>query len=329
MINQSEIAKQTGFSRQTVSLALNHPDKLDPQTLNTIREAIKRAGYVPNQAARNFQRGRTRIIAMVFRVFSRQDYANPFLHETLRGLHEAATAHQYGVRFEPVSSPLEVEELYRSKAFDGFIYMTYRPEEDKQFFLDLRVKKVPFVLFAREPDLPAVDLDYSQGAALALELLLSKGRERIAYLGGGLDQPFNQLKWDGFQAAWKKRGLPPGDLKAIHDCWSLESGMEAAQDLQNAGYTYNGVFCADGDHAALGFLRGAGKAGRRAPFDFSLLAGDGSYLCDLGEPKLSAIEAPYAERASAAVDQLIAQLDGVPASSPLLIPFRPRTGLSL
>ncbi|MCB2155637.1 LacI family DNA-binding transcriptional regulator [bacterium] len=47
-----DIARITGYSRSTVSLAINDSDKINDETKTLIMDTIKRVGYVPNPAAR-------------------------------------------------------------------------------------------------------------------------------------------------------------------------------------------------------------------------------------------------------------------------------------
>lgn len=47
-----DIARITGYSRSTVSLAINDSDKINDETKKLIMDTINRVGYVPNPAAR-------------------------------------------------------------------------------------------------------------------------------------------------------------------------------------------------------------------------------------------------------------------------------------
>ena len=49
----------------TVSNALNHPEKLRPETLKLINETINRLGYLPNQSARQLAGGTTKSFGLV------------------------------------------------------------------------------------------------------------------------------------------------------------------------------------------------------------------------------------------------------------------------
>jgi LacI family transcriptional regulator len=47
-----DIARITGYSRSTVSLAINDSPKINDETKKLILDTIQRVGYVPNPAAR-------------------------------------------------------------------------------------------------------------------------------------------------------------------------------------------------------------------------------------------------------------------------------------
>jgi len=48
-----DIARITGYSRSTVSLAINDSDKINHETKTLILDTISRVGYSPNPAARS------------------------------------------------------------------------------------------------------------------------------------------------------------------------------------------------------------------------------------------------------------------------------------
>ena len=60
----SDVAREAGVSLGTVSNALNHPDKVRPDTLAQINVAIEKLGYVPNQAARQLAGSESRVLGL-------------------------------------------------------------------------------------------------------------------------------------------------------------------------------------------------------------------------------------------------------------------------
>ena len=63
-----DIAKQTGFSATTVSLALNDNPRISSETKKIVREAARELNYVPNNLARSLvKRGDTRTVGVIVR----------------------------------------------------------------------------------------------------------------------------------------------------------------------------------------------------------------------------------------------------------------------
>lgn len=59
-----DIARITGYSRSTVSLAINDSPKINGETKKLIMETIGRVGYTPNPAARALGARSRQVVAM-------------------------------------------------------------------------------------------------------------------------------------------------------------------------------------------------------------------------------------------------------------------------
>lgn len=64
-VNISDVAREAGVSLGTVSNAINHPERVRPETRRLIEEAIERLGYLPNQSARLLAGGSNAVIGLV------------------------------------------------------------------------------------------------------------------------------------------------------------------------------------------------------------------------------------------------------------------------
>ena len=60
-----DVAREAGVALGTVSNALNHPEKVRPETLNLVNAAIVKLGYAPNQSARLLAGGKNPTIGLV------------------------------------------------------------------------------------------------------------------------------------------------------------------------------------------------------------------------------------------------------------------------
>ena len=86
----SDVAREAGVSLGTVSNALNHPEKVRPDTLKIINETINRLGYLPNQSARQLAGGTTKSFGLVL---PRLDHG--FSLQIASGAHTEARKHGY------------------------------------------------------------------------------------------------------------------------------------------------------------------------------------------------------------------------------------------
>ena len=50
-----DVARAAGVSRQTVSNAVNKPDRVAPDTLARVQREVERLGYTPNAAAQQLR----------------------------------------------------------------------------------------------------------------------------------------------------------------------------------------------------------------------------------------------------------------------------------
>src|SRR5262245_956218 len=80
-ITLADVAKLAGVSAITASRALNTPDRVSPDTLQRVRDAVGRTGYVPNMLAGGLASTRSRLVAAVIPTI-----AGPVFLETIQAL---------------------------------------------------------------------------------------------------------------------------------------------------------------------------------------------------------------------------------------------------
>jgi DNA-binding LacI/PurR family transcriptional regulator len=329
-ITQSEIARITGFSRQTVSLAINHPEKLDTETVKHIMDVIKETGYVPNESARNFKKGRTGVIGVVFRYYSQYDFESPYLSQTMKGVVEACGTSGCGVQFIPLQTG-EItfdlfHELFRSRKVDGIIYMSYRHDRDQDIFKKLIEKGLPCVVFSREGNQNMVDVDFRQGIRTAVSRLVDSGHKRICYMGGGPDMDFNKVKWNAYQEICSENGviLPP--RLQYHSVWNLGGGRSATISLLQDGVKFDAILAAEGDLLAIGAMQVLNERGVGVGPQCALISIEGSLYSRSVQPVISSMVAKYDIRALRAVNMLMSLIENGGFQERELIPMEYQPG---
>lgn len=61
-ITLRELAQMVGVTKVTISRALNTPERVSPETLQKIQEAVRQTGYVPNLVAGSLASNRSRLV---------------------------------------------------------------------------------------------------------------------------------------------------------------------------------------------------------------------------------------------------------------------------
>ncbi|NUT38452.1 MAG: LacI family DNA-binding transcriptional regulator, partial [Thermoactinospora sp.] len=214
----SDVARQAGVSRQTVSNVLNTPERVAPGTAARVRRAIDELGYRPNRVARNLRGRRSHLIGiMIGRTSGLTGLLDRFLH----ALTEAAGAAGYHVLLFPrtsVAAELATyEDLLRTGTVDGFVLVDVRVRDERPPWF--KERDIPFVCFGRpwghdHAAFPWVDVDGRHGTAAAVDHLVALGHRRVAYLGWPEETGFGDERRAGWREAVRRHGLDERDLDA-------------------------------------------------------------------------------------------------------------------
>lgn len=89
-VSITDVARAAGVSLGTVSNALNHPEKVKPETLELVNQAIKKLGFLPNQSARRLAGGTSKTFGLVL-----PSLAHGFSLQIANGAQTEAHAHGY------------------------------------------------------------------------------------------------------------------------------------------------------------------------------------------------------------------------------------------
>ena len=295
------VAAAAGVSRQTVSNALNSPELLRPDTLERVQNAIERLGYTPNRAARNLRTRSSQLVGL------RLDPAvegtasglmDRFLHSLVESCKETGL-HVLLFTAEDVSDPLDgYDELLRSASVDAFVVTdTYRGNPQAAW---LEERQVPFVAFGRpwtEPDAnhPWADVDGRAGVILAVDHLVDRGHQRIAWVGWQKSSTIGEDRRSGWVDRMHERGLSTSRLSARGED-TIEFGRRAAHALLDQDGEQPSAFVCVSDTVAMGVLQAISERGRRpGPGDLAVVGFDDSLAAQVVPPGLTSVRQPLEE----------------------------------
>ena len=125
----ADVAREAGVSLVTVSRVINQPDKVAPETLAQVREAIDRLRYVPNLMAGSLASNRTRIVAAVVPTL-----ASSIFSDTIDGLSLALAQAGYQLLVGQTQfdgdQEISVAEAFIGRRVDGLVLI--RSGEDRR-----------------------------------------------------------------------------------------------------------------------------------------------------------------------------------------------------
>ena len=144
------VARHARVSRQTVSNALNAPQRVRPDTLSRVLASIEQLGYRPNSAARNLRTQSTRLLGCRL-LPSLQMGTGGVLDRFLHALCDAARDRGYDVlSFAASTDDAEldvIDDLLRRTAVDAYVIAGTHHVDPRPGWLTAR--GAPFVAFGR------------------------------------------------------------------------------------------------------------------------------------------------------------------------------------
>lgn len=310
-VTLAEVARHAGVSAQSVSNALNSPDRVAPATRARILAAVEELGYRPNRAARSLRNRSSRLIGVKVEP-TRGDRAALLLDEFLHALAEAAATlgcHLILCQADDPDGELKAyRELLDTTSVDAFVLTSTHRGDPR--VAALREWGVPCATFGRswdgDPDLAWVDVDGRHGIAAATEHCAAQGHRRIAHLGWPGGSETGRDRRAGWEEACERRGLRADLLAEEPD--ELEAGRRAAHRLLDLPDPATALVCSS-DTLALGALRALAERGLRAGEHVAVTGFDDSPAAAVGTPSLTSLRQPLEQVAHdlmTAIEDLLA-----------------------
>ena len=304
VVRLRDIADKTGFSTNTVSLALRESSRIPLATRERIRTAALELGYLPNHVAKSLVSRETRTIGLVL-----TDILNPTLTQTAQAVEIALAERGYGTLFatsnNTLSEEIKVVEMFRSRQVDGILIYPAR-HRDLDHLRPLRRANVPLVLLIADPDsgIDGVSINDRSGVFKAIRYLIGLGHRRIGFLDASHPNG-NDEKIDGYRQALAQSGieLDPDLVIATNGHYSRQ-GFFALDTLMSTRNRPTAVF-ADNDSLALGALHWCHRNNVRVPQDLAIMGYDNIAFTEFAEPPLSTVNYDVDAVSRMAVDRLM------------------------
>jgi LacI family transcriptional regulator len=328
-VTVKSIAKAAGVSIGSVSSVLNNRHierRISAATVQKIREASARLGYLPNIGARRLRSGTSAknhvVLALVTSFEAPIPLVNHFISAMRSAIAEAKTVRSnldFSMMIEMyVAGRLrEMPGLLTGDHFNAAIIMNTIAEDDQ--FLTRSHLPYPVVLVNRTvPGFASVVEDESSGLRSAETLFRAKCRKLAVLHGRPLTQT-TQVRVDRFiRRATELVGRPP--LEIVANKLSELSAYEAMKSLLASTTAVDGLYTVS-DALALGAYRAIKERGLDIPKDIAVI-GTGDYeIAPFFDPPLSSVGVSHQELARHASNLLLRQLGrGAKSGETIVVP---------
>jgi LacI family transcriptional regulator len=303
-IRLKDIADRTGFSANTVSLALRESTRIPVETRTKIQSAALELGYFPNHVAKSLVSRETRTVGLVL-----TDVMNPVLTHTAQSVELALAERGYGTLFATSNNSFaeeaKVVEMFRSRQVDGILIYPARHRE-LEHLRPLRKSNFPIVLLIADPDagLDGVSVNDRSGGLQATRYLIGRGHRRIGFLDAS-SRNGNFEKFEGYQQALNESGIPLDRSLIVSTNGDYSRhGYFALEALMGGSTSPTAVIC-DNDSIALGALHWCHKRNVRVPEDLAIMGFDNIPFSEFASPPLSTVNYDVEAVSHMAVDRLM------------------------
>jgi DNA-binding LacI/PurR family transcriptional regulator len=315
-----DVAKAAGVSVTTVSHALNGKGRVDPATRALVVQVVRELGYRANRHARGLRSGRSGTLALLLPVRASVPADEALSLDFYMRLASAAAAAAFSQdEALMLLPPAIVQTGLRGIELDGGIVVDPSPLDPRVSLLS--GQGVPVVTIERDlgrPDDPwYVASETNANTRQVLDHLAGQGARRIALLVPKTDWGWATETLTAYDAWVREHGVPrlvvpvamqPGE----------ESAFVAARRLLARRSPPDAVFVVAARFIR-GVLRAAQAEGRQVPGELLIAAGVDSIPAREGDPPVTALDLHPERQAEAAVEMLLARLDGAEVAAPRYI----------
>ena len=325
-VTLADIARHTGLSAATVSMALNdRPDSRIPErTAGRVRAAAAELGYSPDVNARGLRTGRTEAIGFVSDEVTLTRYASAMI----RGLLDQSAARGFAVMMAEAETDSARQghavKALLERRIDGLIFGQMRSRQIELPHLHIPVPIV--VINGTAPGYPSVLPDEYSAGRSAVEHLIAMGHTKIGMIGRSEAHLRPEVsatipaRMRGIDDVMEEAGLSFA-LEVHGSRWEPELGYQGAKRILDSSDIT--ALLATNDRVAFRAMQAAQALGLSIPEDLSIVSFDDEDLATYVRPQLSTVRLPYRRMGEVGMDMLLGSIiDGAPLKTEtVLVPM--------
>lgn len=308
----SDVARQCGLSKTTVSVILNEAPasaRVPLETHERVRQTANQLGYRPSWRARALTNRRTHTIGVLYAppmpLIVRGNYEG-----IMAGINETLTKNGYHVMFVPLGEdPADWGDLLTDQRLDGCLVLSRLHDTLATL---LTQSQLPFTLVNADSDRPlsVVLPDDNDGSRQLTEHLLALGHRRIAFYLGDAPAHYSVTQRQGaYEAAMRAAGCD-AEVRVVSGSvhqFVATLNDAAARPTAVIAYTH---------FTAITMLRLLWEAGLSVPADLSVATFGNNYPVADVIPPLTTVALPTEAMGRIAAEMVLEQIKTAGAAAP-------------
>jgi LacI family transcriptional regulator, gluconate utilization system Gnt-I transcriptional repressor len=292
-VTLQDVAEAAGVSPITASRVVRGVGSVAPELADKVRTAVQHLGYLPDPAARALASARGNQVVVLVPLLSNQVFVD-LIEAIYRTLEPAGFQILIGVTHYDRA---EEEQLLRS-------YLIHRPtgllvtgfdrsEESRQLIRASGLPCVHLMETTDAPDVPNVGFSQLEAGAAITQHLISRGRQRIAFVAAQLD-PRTLQRAEGYRRALRAAGLYDARLEVLSpEPSSIALGARLLEEAMRTRSAVDAVFFCN-DDLAQGGLFAAHQLGIAVPSQLSVAGFNDLAGSEMLLPPLTTVRTPRA-----------------------------------
>jgi LacI family transcriptional regulator len=311
VITIHDVARLAGVSYATAQRAVRQPELLAPNTLKRVQEAIDKLYYEPHQLASTLRGGQSKTIGLMV-----GDILEPTFAQFTRIIGQHARKQGYSLLLADDEYDAEIE-LSSLKMFYGhrigglIIRPAYASNYDYLKRLEQRGVAIVEIDYTQDKSpFSWIMLDNEAASFEAVKYLYDLGHRHIAYVGRAAMEKHPEERYTGFMKALKTYKLnPPKSYLIPLAKYGEDLAYERTKELLSLPKPPTAILAFNGT-CMLSAYQAIRDKGLQIPTEISLLGFDNYPWTKLVSPGIDVLEQPVQDMALAAVEAVIAKIEG-------------------
>lgn len=305
-ISMSDLAKELGISKVSVSKALSDKEGVSEELRSKVKELAALKGYRINNSARSLKTDRQFNIGILISekfILDKEAYYFSVSGEIIRKLDEYGISGILEIISYQSENNCQPPRVYNEKKVDGIIVLGQLKTEYLQMIEAVNIPVVFFDFYVKDSKTDSIVADNFFSGYSLTNLLIAKGHRKIAYVGSIMATSSIQDRYLGYYKSLIENQIPLKRDYVIED--RDEQGrfidLELPKELPTA-------FVCNCDRVAYNLFTELRRVGKKIPEDCSIVGFDNSIFSTITDPQITTVDNNVDKMVSTAVKIIVKKI---------------------